>query len=259
MAGGTDVVVHGDRSIRFLIDITQLGLHYIRRQDQQWVIGATATMAALENSPEIRALANGILAKAASTCGSVQVRNMATIGGNLASGAPSADTATPLLVLDALVVAAGAKGRRRIPLTKFFAGPHRTLLGDALIVEVVLPLPPPGKRTAYSFQKLGRTASDISLVNVAAGLGFDAKGKCQWARIALGAVAPTPLRARIAEQQLTGQVLDKALITEVSEQVARDVDPITDVRATAEYRRDMSRVLTSRALRECAVLAGCTI
>ena len=152
VAGGTDLVVEGDRSIRFLIDITHAGLSYIRRRGKACVIGATTTMAALEHSPAIRALAGGILARAAATCGSVQIRNMATLGGNLANGSPAADTATPLLALDAEVVLADARGRRKIPLTAFYSGPRKT---KTLIVEVAIPVPPRGGR--WSFQKLGRT------------------------------------------------------------------------------------------------------
>ena len=160
VAGGTDLVVEADRSTRILIDITHAGLSYIRRKGQACVIGATTTMATIENSPTIRALAGGILARAAATCGSVQIRNMATLGGNLANGSPAADTATPLLALDAEVVLADAGGARKIPLTEFYSGLKKT---KALILEVAIPAPPRGVR--WSFQKLGRTENDISLVN----------------------------------------------------------------------------------------------
>jgi carbon-monoxide dehydrogenase medium subunit len=257
LAGGTDIVTQANRSIRFLVDITHLGLDYVRRRDKEWVVGATTTLAELENSPAIRALADGILAKACSTCGSVQNRNMATLGGNLANASPAADTATPLLALDSLVVLATSRGRRRVPLADFFLGPHTAILGNALLVEVVIPVPPRGRRVGWSFQKLGRTESDISLVNVAAGLQADARGRIKWARIALGAVAPTPLRARNAEILLVGCCLEDDLLEGVCEAVAQEVRPITDVRASAEYRREMSRVLARRALRECAAQAGC--
>jgi len=251
VAGGTDVVVQADRSIRVLIDITQLGLDYIRRRGHAWAIGATATMAAIENSPAMLALANGILAKAAATCGSVQNRNMATLGGNLANASPAADTATPLLALDALVVMVGARGRRKIPLADFFLAPGKTVLSGALLVEVQIPPLPRGGRLGWSFQKLGRTEADISVVNVAAGLQLDRQGGCKWARIALGAVGPRPLRARNAESLLLGQQLNNSLLDRACDEVAREVRPITDIRASAEYRREMSRVLTRRALREC--------
>lgn len=247
-------MVEGGRSIRFLIDITHAGLSYIRRRGKACVIGATTTMAALENSPAIRALAGGILARAAATCGSVQIRNMATLGGNLANGSPAADTATPLLALDAEVVLADARGRRKIPLTEFYSGLRRT---RALIVEVAIPALPRGGR--WSFQKLGRTESDISLVNAAAGLQLDSQGRVKWARIALGAVAPTPMRAVNAEKLLVGCKVDQSTLAEVCDEVAREVRPITDVRASAEYRREMCRVLVRRALEECAAGTGCSL
>ncbi|MBZ5620947.1 MAG: xanthine dehydrogenase family protein subunit M [Acidobacteriia bacterium] len=257
VAGGTDVAVEADRSIRFLIDITLAGLNYIHRKGNSCAIGATTTMAEMEGSPVIRGLAGGILAQAASTCGSVQIRNMATLGGNLAHGSPAADMATPLLALDAEVVLANRRGRHTAPLDALYSGLRKTLLDQALLVEVVIPIPPRGAR--WSFQKLGRTAVDISLVNVAAGLQLDSKDRIKWARIALGAVAPTPIRAVNAEKLLLGRTLDEALLEEVCDEVARAVTPITDVRASAEYRRTMSRVLVKRALEACVPQTGCTL
>jgi probable selenate reductase FAD-binding subunit len=259
VAGGTDVVVQENRTIRTLVSVSRLGLRYIRRKGSGWVIGAATTMAAIEESRQIREFADGILAAAASTCGSMQIRNMATLGGNLANASPAADTATPLLALDASAVLATSRGRRIVPLTKFFLGSKRTILNGALLVEIWIPGPPRGERPGWSFQKLGRTESDISVVNCAAGLQVDRTGKCTWARVALGAVAPTPLRARKAEAALTGQTLTKATLEAACNAVMREIRPITDLRASAEYRREMSGVLTRRALRECAERAGCPI
>jgi carbon-monoxide dehydrogenase medium subunit len=254
VAGGTDLVVEGDRSIRVLIDITHAGLSYIRRRGKACVIGATTTMATLEHSPAIQALAGGMLARAAAACGSVQIRNMATLGGNLANGSPAADTAAPLLALDAEVVLADARGRRKIPLAAFYSGSRKT---KTLIVEVAIPVPPRGAR--WSFQKLGRTESDISLVNAAAGLQLDSKGRAKCVRIALGAVAPTPMRALFAEELLVGRKVDENALAVVCDEVARAVRPITDVRASAKYRREMCRVLVRRALEECAAGTGCSL
>jgi CO/xanthine dehydrogenase FAD-binding subunit len=259
VAGGTDVIVQADPSIRSLVDITKLGLTYIRRTEGVLAIGATTTMAGVEDSAAIRALAGGILAKAAAACGSIQVRNMATVGGNLVNGSPAADTAISLLAMDASVVLAGATSRRKVPLTRLFAGPGKTALDGALLVEIQVPVPARGGRWGWSFQKLGRTESDIAVVSVAAGLQVDAHGKCKSARIALGAVAPTPLRAKGAEQMLIGLKLTTELVALACEQVALEVSPISDVRAPAAYRRDMARVLTERALRDCAEQAGVTL
>jgi CO/xanthine dehydrogenase FAD-binding subunit len=250
VAGGTDVIVQGDRSIRALVDVTRLGLNYVQRKGDTWAIGATATLAMLEDAAAVRALANGILAQAAAACGPVQIRNMATLGGKLAGGSPASEPATVLLALDAVAVLAGPKSRRKIPLAA---------LNGSLLVEILIPVPPRGGRTGWSFHKLGRTESDVSLVNVAAGVQVDARGSVKWARIALGAVAPAPMRAVNAEKLLTGRKLDSGLIAEAGEEAAREVRPITDLRASAAYRREMSRVLTQRALRECAARAGCAL
>jgi carbon-monoxide dehydrogenase medium subunit len=256
IAGATDIVLLADRSTRYLIDITHLGLDYARRSAKGWVIGATTTMTALEKSPVVRALAGGILAKAASTCGSIQIRNMATVGGNLANASPAADTAGVLLALDAQVAVASLKSRRKIPLSEFYEGSPRTILKNALLLEVVIPALPGGGRRGWSFQKLGRTETDISLVNVAAGLQTDSRGCIRCARLALGAVGPTPLRARHAESLLVGSTPGADLWQRVGEAVMQEVKPMSDLRASAEYRREMSGVLTRRALRDCAAQAG---
>jgi carbon-monoxide dehydrogenase medium subunit len=187
----------------------------------------------------------------------VQIRNMATLGGNLANGSPAADTATPLLALDAEVVLADAHGRRKIALADFYSGARKTARGKALLIEVAIPAPPRGGR--WSFQKLGRTEGDISLVNAAAGLQLDSKGRVKWVRIALGAVAPTPMRAVRAEKLLAGSKVDQSTLAEVCGEAAREARPITDVRASAEYRREMVRVLVRRALEECAAGTGCSL
>jgi carbon-monoxide dehydrogenase medium subunit len=258
VAGGTDVVVEDDRSVRFLIDITHAGLSYIRHRGTACVVGATTTMAELEASDVIQALAGGLLSRAARTCGSALIRNLATLGGNMANGSPAADMATPLLVLDSSVVMEDAKGRRKLPLAEYLAA-RANRYAKALLVEVVIPDPPRGKGCQWSFQKLGRTAVDISLVNVSAGLQLDSRGRVKWARIALGSVSPAPMRASGAEQRMAGRILDHALLAEIGAEVAREVSPISDARASAEYRREICSVLTRRALEECSAPAGCSL
>jgi carbon-monoxide dehydrogenase medium subunit len=246
--------VEADRDVRALVDITRLGLHYIRKHDRGWAIGAATTLTTVVNSRAMRALAGGILPKAAATCGSIQIRNMATVGGNLANASPAADLAIPLLALDATAVAAGARGRAGMPLADLFIGPGKTSLNGRLLVEVRIPEPP--RRSVWSFQKLGRTEADIALVSVAAGLELDAKGRVKFARIAMGAVGPTPLRAPRAEATLAGRELDSSSIAEAAAEASREAQPISDIRASAEYRKEMTRALAARALRECALQAG---
>ena len=257
VAGCTDVLAGStpgpERPIRFLIDITRAGLSYIRKRSGAWTIGATTTMSEIEESAELRAIAGGLLVRAAAACGSVEVRNMATVGGNMANGSPAADLATPLLALDATVTVAGARGRRKVPLATYKAAARE------LLVEIGFLDPPRRARCGWSFQKLGRTALDISIVNVAAGLQLDARGRVKWARIALGAVAPAAMRMTEIEDAMAGRPLDSVLIGEVSKAVMGAVNPIGDVRAPAEYRREITRVLTVRALEECASHAGVTL
>jgi len=258
VAGGTDLVVQGDRSLRYIVDLTRLPLRYVKRRGRRWVLGATSTMADLEHHAALRGFASGIVSEAAGTAGSPQIRNMGTVGGNLANASPACDLAPPLLALDASVVVAGTRGRRTVPLERFFRGVNRTSLDGGLLVEVGLAAPPVprGGRAAWSFQKLGRLQSDIAVVNAAAGVVIAADGRCTWARIALGAVAPTPLRARRAETLLVGRTLDAAAIEAAAGRAAQESRPVTDVRATADYRREMSRVLVARALTECLARAG---
>src|SRR5450631_1035428 len=259
VAGGTDVVVEGDRSVRFLIDITHAGLSYIRHRGTACVIGATTTMAELETSDIIQALAGGLLSRAARTCGSALIRNLATLGGNMANGSPAADLATPLLVLDASVVLMDSRGRRKLPVAEYLLGARANRFAKSLLVEVVIPEPPGGKGCRWSFQKWGRTAVDISLVNVAAGLQLNSSGRVKWVRIALGSVSPAPMRAPGAEQRMTGRILDQALLAEIGAEVAREVSPISDARASAEYRRELCSVMTRRALEACSAQEGCAI
>jgi CO/xanthine dehydrogenase FAD-binding subunit len=257
VAGGTDLALLRDRSIRFLVDVKHLGLDYIRRDANGCDIGAACTMAALERSPIVRALAGGILSRAAATCGSIQIRNLATLGGNIANGSPAADTATPLLAMDATVVLQTASGRQRMTLQEFFALPPRRRTSGGLLVHFFVPKNK--GRAGWSFQKLGRTETDIAVVNAAAGLGIGRDGSCSWARIAMGAVAPVPMRAEKAERMLVGKMPSRELIERAAESVASEVQPISDQRASADYRRQTSQVLARRALLECARQAECSL
>lgn len=255
LAGGTDLAVAGGDSVRVLIDITQAGLSYIRRRGAALAIGATTTLAELEASADLHTFASGILPRAAALCGSPSIRNLATLGGNLANASPAADMATALLALDAVIVLADARGRRKQPLPEYLRTAAKGDAAKSILVEVLIPAPPTGKHCRWAFQKLGRTAVDISLVNVAVGLQLDRK-HVSWARIALGAVAPSAMRAEGAERLLLGRVLNESLIAEAAAEVSREVQPVSDARASSDYRREMSAVLVKRALRESGGLPG---
>lgn len=256
VAGGTDLAVAGGNDVRFLIDITRAGLSYIRRKPGGLAFGATTTLSEIADAPLLRRFAGGLLPRAAATCGSVSIRNMATIGGNLANASPAADLATPLLILEASAVIAEARGRRKLPIGDYLEGAAAGRFSRSILVEVILPEAPRGRKCGWSFQKLGRTTVDISLVSVAAGLALDARGRVRWARISLGAVGPTAIRAVAAEKFLVGKVADASLVAGTAARIARAVQPISDIRASADYRREMSAVLTTRALNECVLQAG---
>lgn len=251
VAGATDILVQSNRKVSVLIDIGGVGLSYIKPQAGGWAIGAGTTFTAIERSPELCAFADGILARAAASAGSEQVRNAATTGGNLANGSPAADLAPPLLALDASVVIARRRRKSVHPLAKFFLGPHQTVLGDELLVEIRIPAPPAG-RAAWAFEKMQPIGGSLAIINVAAGVGLDKRGRCRWARIAVGSAAPLPMRVPRAEALLEGQALEEAAIAAAAELVSQEISPQTDNRATAEYRREMSQVLVKRVLCECA-------
>lgn len=252
LAGGTDLVLRAGRSVTVLVDISRMGLSYIKPCGRGFRIGATTTMNQIVESPQMQNIADGILAKAAASCGAVQTRNVATIGGNLANASPAADSAVPLLALDAAIVLYGSGGRKRVPLAEFFTGPHKTIAQAALLTEVIIPASSLKPNMAYSFQRLARTETDIAIVNVAVGVQLDRHGMCTWARVALGAVAPQPIRSHHAEAALVGKPLIEGAIESAASAAADESQPITDIRASAEYRRDMTRVLVRRALHECA-------
>lgn len=257
IAGGTDLLVnprymHG---VREVIDIGLLNLDYITVEGSWLRIGARATMRTVARHPGVQRLANGILARAAAVCGSPNIRNMATLVGNVASALPSADTPPALLALDAQVVLFGKQGERVVPLNQFFTGPAQSIRRRELIRELRIPLTPivpPEQRGG--FYKIGRSAEDISLVNAATTLNIRG-GIITRARLVLGSVAPTPLPCKRAEQALLHRQANEETFQHIAEIVRAEVSPITDHRASAEYRRHLSGIVAVRALRQAADLA----
>lgn len=256
IAGGTDLLVNPRFmvGVREVVDIHALNLDYIS-VDNDWLrIGAGATMRTVAKHPRVQALANGILARGAAVCGSPNIRNMATLAGNVASALPSADTPPALLALDAQVVLVGRKGERIVPLVDFFLGPAKSVREGELIREIRIPTSQPALHLSGGFYKIGRTREDISVVNAASSLVIE-NNTIVAARLVLGAVAPTPLRIFQAEELLTGHSVNEALFQAVAEIVRNTVRPISDQRASADYRRRMSGVAAVRALRQAAGLA----
>jgi carbon-monoxide dehydrogenase medium subunit len=187
---------------------------------------------------------------------STQIRNLATIGGNLCNGAPSADLAPPLIALSGSAVVVGPDGERQVPLDEFFLGPGQTALepGD-LLVAVTIPPPQPGSGAVY-LKHSPRRAMDIAVVGVAVAMTKSqlpaSSFQCEDVRIVLGAVAPTPLRARRAEEVLRDQQITEERIEKAALAAADEAQPIDDVRGSAWYRRRMVEVLTRRGLMHLA-------
>jgi carbon-monoxide dehydrogenase medium subunit len=254
IAGGTDLVVQMKNKLAAPKKVINLmgipDLTGIKKKGRGLRIGALVKHAALEGSPLLKE-GWGILAEAAHKLGSPQIRNLGTVGGNLANASPAADTACPLLVLEAEAVLASKKKERRVPLHSFFRGPGKTVLGKGEIVKEIL-IPPVPAGSVWAYLKLGRRKSlDLALTSVAVLLTLDPKTKiCHRARVALGAVAPTPLRAKDTERFLEGKTLDDDVIREAGERAQKECRPISDVRASAEYRKEMVKVLVGRAIKK---------
>ncbi len=254
LAGGTDLVVQmrdGRRRIETLVDISPLGLAGIREVAGGLEIGACTVMEAIATDPRVRAVCPS-LAEAAGLVGAWPIQCRATLGGNLANGSPAADSVPPLLIADARALVASPAGRREIPLTELFIGPGKTRLaaGD-LILAVVVPAPRrAGGRTVERFVKVGpRREQIIAVVSLAARVSVEG-GMVTEARLALGSVAATPVRAAGAERRLIGKPLTPALRQQACEALQDDIAPIDDVRAPAWYRRTAAAVLLDRVLAE---------
>ena len=251
VAGGTDLLPqlkNGLLKPARVIDLSGVDeLRGLTAEDGRgFRVGAAVTARRLERDPRIRAVYPS-LAESGALVGSVQVRNLATVGGNVCNAAPSADMAPPLLALDAEAVVAGPQGRRRVPLASFFQGVRRTVLApNELLIEFVIP--PPGPRSGGNYLRhTPRRELDIAVVGVASQVTLT-DGVCVKARIALAAVAPIPLRAMAAEQALEGQRLTPEQIERAAALAVEVARPISDQRGSAEFRRHLVRVLTRRTL-----------
>ena len=251
VAGGTDLLPQMKNGLlkpTCVVDLSGLAELKVLEPDADGNlrVGANVSARELELAPTVQS-AYQVLAESAGLVGSVQVRNLASVGGNICNAAPSADMAPPLLALDAEAVIAASSGQRRVPLSDFFVGVRRTVLEpDELLVEIVLPTP--GGRSGGNYLRLTpRRELDIAVVGVASQLTF-ANGVCSKARIALGAVAPVPLRAPEAEAVLEGQEVTPELIERAAALAVEAARPISDQRGSAEYRRHLVRVLTRRTL-----------
>jgi carbon-monoxide dehydrogenase medium subunit len=278
IAGGTDVIVMlKQKEISPDILISLQGISGLDRIDYNGSlsIGPMVTHRAIEKSELIRKSFSA-LADAVDVLGSIQIRNVATIGGNIATAAPSADTAAPLLALGAQIKMKNTKAERIIPIEDFFTGPGETVLKtDEVLTEIIIPKPLPNSGSAY-WKHQRRGALDLPILGVAVFLSLDKatvscsdllctaspistvlhslegdEVVCKEARIALGVAAPTPMRAVRAEQLLRGKKMSDELLEEVADAAAREAQPRDTIRGEAWYRRDMVEVLVKRMAMRC--------
>jgi carbon-monoxide dehydrogenase medium subunit len=254
LAGGTDLLIQmrrGQLSPRHVVSLHRVpGLDAIE-VDGTTSLGALVTHRRLERTPHFRGPLQALI-EGAEVVGGHQIRNVATVGGNIVNASPAADLVPVLLALDAEVTCVGRDGERSLPLEGFASAPGVTARRlDELLTRVRFPRLAP--HTATAFLKAGRRrAMEISLVCVAARLTLDAdRERCLDARIALGAVGPTTLRARAAERRLQGSPITGEVLRDAGHEAAAECRPISDVRASARYRALLAATLVERALARC--------
>ena len=249
LAGGTDIVI-GMKALtetpESVISLQKIpGLAGITTEaDNSISIGAMTKVREVEVSGDIQQH-HTALAEGASEIGSIQIRNLATIGGNIAHASPAADTVAGLLVADAQVDIASADGERSVPIDELFTGPGQTVLVPGEIITRFR-LPSPASGSHYIKHKI-REVMDLAFIGVAAAVNLD-NGTITDARVGLAAVAPTPIRATEAENLLNGNAPTPELLEQAGEAAAAGCSPISDLRCSAEHRREMVDVLTRRTL-----------
>ena len=253
LAGATDFLVRWRQGFwrpKFVVNINHIsGLDKVRYSPSVGLrLGTLVTLRTLETHPVIRSR-YAALSAAAATFAGTQIRNLATVGGNVCNGSPSGDTLPSLLAFDAEARLVGPQGERWVPLDQFFLSPGRSILKPGEILAE-LRLPPLSPNTGSLYIKHSpRSAMDIAAVGVASRVSLEGRnGVLREVRIALGAVAPTPIRARTAEESLKGRIADDGALQEAARLAADEARPIDDIRGTAKHRQIIVEVLTRRTL-----------
>jgi aerobic carbon-monoxide dehydrogenase medium subunit len=252
LAGGTDLLIRMKRKVMHPTRLVSLrdvpGLSTIDfSPDKGLTIDAMVLLSDIENSQIIDRNYPSVVTSAG-TIGSVQIRNRATLGGNICNAAPSADMLPILIAYGATAVITDGKSERSVSLADFFVGPGKTVLENGEILKTItVPAPPPSSFGQYL--KSYRSALDLSVVGVGAVVAFEpGQSQCRQLKLVLGAVGPTPIRARRAEDLAAGQTLDNTLIEKIGRMAAEEAAPISDIRATASYRKTLVEVNTRRVL-----------
>ena len=250
LAGGTDLIPKMKQRLFEPTDIVNLKkipeLVGIRETGKGIWIGAATKLRAIERSKLLQEKIP-LQYLTTKTIGSVQIRNMGTLGGNVCNASPAADGALGLVTLNAMAHIAGVKGTRDTPVEAFFKGPGSSVLEkDEIVTGFTVPIPEKG--TGYHFISIGRMALDISTISIAVTVTIK-DGKVTAARVALGSVAPVPLRLPSVEKYLVGKELTDAVIEKAAVKVSRGIKPIDDIRATAEYRREASKGMAMEAFK----------
>lgn len=254
LAGGTDLLVKmKHRALiplpEYVVNIKKIpGLNFISYDEEEGLrIGALATMQEIKSLLPIRQNFPG-LAQAAGLLSTPQIRNMATIGGNLCNASPAAETAPALITSAATAKIVGQSGERTVAVEDLFTGPGETVIQQGeLLAEIQVPNPPPNSTGVYL--KHGKRLSDIAIVGVAVSMTMD-DGVCTDAKIALASAGPTPMRVRRAEELIKGQKVSQELIEEVAKIASEESKPIDDLRAYADYRKEKVVVLVREAIKQ---------
>ena len=259
LAGGTDLLIfmrNGRKSPDFIIDAKKISeLTRVHLDADRLTIGAAVSCRTIWENPKITERFPA-LTDAATLIGGIQIQGRATFGGNLCNAAPSADTVPPLIVYGATAHIINARGERDVPVEEICTGPGRTSLApDEILVSLSIPTPPENSGAAF-LRFIPRNEMDIAVANAAARVDLDDGGATfKTARIAIGAVAPTPLFVEAAGAALSGKPVDDASISNAA-RIARDAStPINDMRGTIEHRKQLVEVLTTRALRRAIARA----
>lgn len=252
LAGGTWLVARRDPAVEAIVDLSALNLAFVERRGRRVRLGAMTTLQTLAVHPSTRALANGLLAEAARRSAPRAIRNVATLGGTLVSGGSASEIALALLALDAQVVIR-APTRRVVSLDAFLAQRAEYLPAAGLIMEAGVP--PIPAHAGAALAGVYRASRDRAIVDAAA-LVFRTGDVCHTVRLALGGVAPHPIRAPEIEAMLVGRAPDDDVFDRMAQSVAAFVEPPSDTRASAAYRREMAGVVAARALRQAWERAG---